>query len=457
MRRSFLRAMLTALALAVMPVASAWGQDHGTPTRAGTSIENKAKALYSDTNNNVYSDSASISFTVARINGVEIAGPAANPTPESPSTENVIEYILKNTGNHVDRFQLNVTPGAGITVTGYSTNPNGPWEPNLLDFNTALGLIDVDYEGNNGGALGKVIGDPNDPTLKVYLQYSLDADFDPDEKLVVEVLSKEEPGKKDDEETTFDPVYKREITVTAQGGPQTHLPSGNPAGPAPLVEYTAIFNVENKGSGKDFDWEVAVTSPDASKFTIVSVDGGADLTGGAGGGTSGTLELATGATMQVTVTYTIASDAAAGRLEEIKLTVTSQADANVKDDATINVTVVRPTLSITKAAFADDDETALAAGGVAPGATVWYKITVTNTMANGADAANVVITDELPDALEYISSKLADGTTNWKIVGPGDPGGAPNTVKFEPVTAANDPRAMTTGETAIFWIEVKVR
>lgn len=463
MRLNLIRTAMVAVALALAPAAVAWAQglpENGAPTRAGTQIVNKATVTFTDANNNEYDPvEGEVTLTVAFVAGVEVAV-TNKPQPKSPGTGNWIEYTFTNQGNDVDYFTVSVNAGAGITVTGFSlVHPDNATEADWYsanDFNNLLAQAAQhrDYVGNNGRGENKGTPDPN-TSLVIYLRYDLDPDFDAEnEKLEVEVGSGNDPDTKDSVDeggSTLDPDYVYEIDVKAQVADQKRLPSANPGDVN--QQYTAVFTVENKGSGANFAW--SVTADPAANISFVGVSG-TDLTSATT--TSGTLTLSNGQTVDVTVTYTIDAGAAAGSTADLILEVVSQADNDVKDDDRTKVTVIRPSLSITKEAFANKNEDPLDAGGVVPGATIWYRITVENAgaEANGADATNVEIKDVLPSALGFKSAEPdASNAHPWQLSTDTDNGIV--TITAKPVDESNAPRTMAPGEKAIFWIEVEVK
>lgn len=461
MRRSSLKASLIALAFALVPAASAWAQslpENGAPTRAGTEIRNVATVNFTDANNNSYDPvSAEVAVTVARITGVEITG-ETNKTVESPSTGNTTEYTVINRGNDFDTFNFDINAGSGITVTGFRLN-DGTWieagtlQDMLAELNNQLANNSIDYSGNNGKeGVNDGVGTPNDSTLKITVRYDIAADFDPNEKVEVTVKSNDDPDGEgtDDHETGYTPTPVYSVVVDGDEATVSRLPSG----PENSVTYTETFKVINNGSGSSFNWTVEVkdASNDNGAEIVVS---GVTGTGVSGGPSSGSVTVANGDTVEVTITYTVDKDAAAGTTERIIFTVTSNDDANVQDGDETSVTVIRPALTITKEAFADQSGTPLTE--IKPGETFWYRITVTNSDTHSANADQVEIEDVLPDALEFLSGEADAGNIgNWLVAD--SPNGLSTTVTARPVEADNSTaRSMAPGESAIIWIQVRVR
>jgi uncharacterized repeat protein (TIGR01451 family) len=74
----------------------------------------------------------------------------------------------------------------------------------------------------------------------------------------------------------------------------------------------------------------------------------------------------------------------------------------------MDLTVIKPNLTVTKAVYLDDGIT-LVSGPVIPGQVIRYRVTVTN---NGTFAATVVqVTDPLPAEVTYVSTSSATGWT----------------------------------------------
>jgi len=144
-----------------------------------------------------------------------------------------------------------------------------------------------------------------------------------------------------------------------------------------------------------------VTHPGVA-VSIVSVNGVA--------GTSTSIALAASASQNIAVVYTVLN-VAAGTKDTLVLTGTSVANGAVSDNGKADLTVIKPSLTISKVAYRDDQTTPIGAGLVLPGEFIQYKVTVTN--GGVAAAASVVITDALPAQLTF-SSATGD-LAGWTI------------------------------------------
>ncbi len=107
-----------------------------------------------------------------------------------------------------------------------------------------------------------------------------------------------------------------------------------------------------------------------------------------------------GASATVTINATVAGTAR-GTLTNTATVTRTETDSNPNNDSATETTQVTPQLdiSITKTDSVDP---------VAPGATLTYTITVTNS--GPSTATNVVVTDNLPSQLTFVSGTASSGT-----------------------------------------------
>jgi uncharacterized repeat protein (TIGR01451 family) len=325
---------------------------------------------WTDANTNAYTAvTGSVNITVGFLAGIDVTG-SATATPASPSSANLLSFPIQNIGNGVDTVQIPSDPtisvGGVVTITGYVYNSTNYATRALL--NTAL--LSVQLAQN--------------ASLTVQVKYDVASNKGGvATTLTLTAASKRTPGTTDSQATIITPTQAYAVAVTPDGSAVSQLPSNG-------VQYTFNFTVTNNGNGSDSFSLVA--SHTASAITIVSVNGTA--------GSSATLSsVAAGGSPTVAVVYTV-GNVAAGTTEDLKLTATSVGDNTKTDDGTANLTVVRPALSMAKAAYRDDQTTLLGGGDVVlPNEYIQYKVTITN---NGAAAATVVqITDAMPAEVTY--------------------------------------------------------
>jgi len=380
-------------------------------TPEGTVITNTATASFTDANTNTYSNvSASVSITVGFAPGVNISG-AASVTPAAPSTADTLTFTLQNIGNGKDSLQVseNISVAGVITVTGYRFN--GTTYATLALLNTALHNAQL-LQGASETV--QVIYNVNAGKGGVSTNYSLTDS------------SVRNPATTASATTAINPVQVHAVAVTPDGA---QLLQQLPTNAAPAYSFT--YSVVNNGNGPA-SFNLLASHP-GTAITIVTVNGVA-------GSSTSIGPLAAGASQNIVVTYTL-GNVAAGTKDSLVLKATDTGDASKFDTGFADLTVVRPSLSITKAAYLDDQVT-LISGTVLPNQYVQYKVTVTN---NGAAAAtSVSVTDAIPAQLTYISN------TNV--------GGAWASINYAAGTVtATLSGSLAPAASATFWLRVQVK
>ncbi|UCF40909.1 MAG: DUF11 domain-containing protein [Gemmatimonadota bacterium] len=357
-----------ALALAgVVAVLATTAAQAQTPE--GTVITNQATVNWTDANSNTYAPvNASVNVTVGFQAGVDVVAAAATVNPTSPSTGDTLFFNVQNIGNGADTVTISegISVGGIITVTGYRYGATT--YASLAALNAAL----------PEQALGNTI------TIKVV--YDVIAGQGGQSTVyTLTATSRRDGGVSDADATTVTPSESIAVAVTPDGGQNLQrLPSNG-------TNYTFTFAVQNNGDGPE-DFDLLASNPGAV-ITIVSVNGDA--------GDSTQISLASGASTNIDVIYSV-GDVAAGSVDTLFLRARSVSLPATFDDGFADLTVIRPSVSITKAAYRDDQLTPIGAGTVVPGEFIQYLITVTN---NGdADASTVHIDDLLPGQVTYDSN-----------------------------------------------------
>jgi len=213
--------------------------------------------------------------------------------------------------------------------------------------------------------------------------------------------------------------------VTPDGGQNLQkLPSNG-------TNYTFTFTVTNNGNGSDnFN---LVASNTGSAITVVSVNGVA--------GTSTSVAIAAATAMNIDVVYSV-GNVAAGTTDNLKLHATSAGDNTKNDDGTADLTVIRPAITVGKAAYRDDQVTLLGpTDKVLPNEAIQYKVSVTNSGTTAA--ASVAIADNLPAELTFLSS--TGDLAGWTI------GNVGNNV------SASLTGTLASGATRYIWIRARVK
>ena len=213
--------------------------------------------------------------------------------------------------------------------------------------------------------------------------------------------------------------------MTPDGQAVSELPSNG-------TNYTVTFNVANNQTGVD-DFNLVATSPGPVVITIVSVDGvlGANTT---------ITNVASLGNQDVDVVYSVANGAAAGAVDNLYLDATSVAPSAATDQGSVDLTVVKANLTITKQAW-DDGRGAQVSADVLPGMFIEYRIEVANT--GTAPASNVHVDDILPVQVTYVSE--TPDAAGWTFS---------NTLNDFDADLTGGPLAPATSR--FFWIRVQV-
>ncbi|NJD18526.1 MAG: DUF11 domain-containing protein [Gemmatimonadetes bacterium] len=374
-RRSTRAAALAAAILALSAL------DAQAQTAEGTVIRNKATASFTDANSNAYANVAdSVDVTVSFAAGLDAIAAAATVTPASPSSNDTLTFRVANVGNGTDSITIGQTIGDPTVVSVGGYRYGGTTYGSLVALNAALAGVAL---APGDTAVIRVVYDVASGKGGTSSTYTLTA------------TSRRTGGVSDAAVTAVNPVTAYDVAVTPDGGQNVlRLPSNG-------VNYTFQFSVENRGASTE-SFDLLASSPGSAVITIVSVNGAA--------GDSTRVSVANGATASINVVYSVAG-VAAGSTDTIQFRARSVTSPTTLDDGTMDLTVVRPSLTITKQAYRDDQTTLIGAGTVAPGEYIQYKITVTNT--GTAAAANVHVDDQLPATVTYSSS--AGDAPGWTL------------------------------------------
>ncbi len=399
---------LAGFATALLAVNTAWADG----TAEGTVITNTATVSFTDANTNTYSDvSASVNVTVGFKAGVDVVAGAATVTPVSPSTSDTLTFQVINIGNGTDSMTLaeSISVGGVITVTGYRLVATT--HPNLAALNTALA--------------GTAMAVRDTITIKVVYDV-LASQGGVSTVYTMTGTSRRDGTVSDNDATTITPSETIAVAVTPDGAQNVQqLPSNG-------TNYTFTFTVQNNGNGPE-DFDLLGSSPGSVVITIVSVNGVA-------GDSTRISALAAAASQTIDVIYSVA-DVAAGSTDTLNLRARSVTQPSTFDDGFADLTVIRPSLAITKQAWLDDQSAEISAD-VLPGQFIQYKVTVTN---NGdAPASSVQVSDPLPSEVTYTSNS--------------DPGGSWSSITESAgtVTATLSGTLAASGGSAYFWIRVQI-
>jgi len=393
-------------------VAAALARPVHAQTPEGTTITNTATVSFTDANSNTYSSvSASVSVTVGFAAGLDVTAASATATPAVPSTGNSLSFTVQNIGNGTDQVAISqsISVANVISVTGYVYNSTT--YASLAALNTALAGANI--------AQGA--------SIDVAVEYDVLAGTGGVSTiLTLTATSNRDNGVSDAASTTITPAETIVVAVTPDGGQNvTRLPSNG-------TNYTATFTVTNNGNGPE-DFDLGAAGGVNAALTIVSVNGVA-------GSTTQITGVTAGGSQSIDVVYSV-GNVAAGTVDTVYLTATSVTDNGVDDQGAVDITVVRPALTVAKAAYRDDQTTLIGGSDeVLPGEFIQYRITVTNS--GDAAASSVQIDDVLPGELTFISA--SGDLAGWTITNTG------NTVE------ADLSGTLAAGASRYIWIRVQI-
>jgi len=334
----------------------------------------------------------------------------ATVSPASPSSGNLLNFTINNTGNGIDTVgTVSSTAAAGLTITGYRIGATN--YATLAALQTALNASSL---ASGGNVVVTVVYDVATAQGGATLPITFTA------------TSKRTPATTDTSSTNVTPGANRGVVTTPDAATLDRLPSN-------ATNYTYAFTVQNTGNSVQI-FNLVASAPGVV-ITIVSVNGTA--------GSSSTASIASGASATVNVVYTV-GNVAAGSTEALTLTATAQADPLITNPGDVTIRVVKAALTMTKLAYRDNQTTLInnTTDRVLPGEFIQYLITVTN--AGLASASSVSITDVLPAAVTY-NAATADIGADWAI-----------SQAVGTVTATLTP-ALASSTSRFIWIRVQVK
>ncbi len=364
------------LALAAMALVAVAGEALAQ-TPEGTVITNTATATYTDANNNPYAAvSGSVSVTVGFKAGVSVTANTPSPSSASPSTADTMTFTVANAGNGTDSMTIseNISVAGVITVTGYRYGATT--YGTLAALNTALASAAI---GQGGSITLKIVYDVASGKGGVSTVYTLTAN------------SRRTPATSGNAASTITPATSYAVATTPDGGQNVQRLPGS--------GYSFTFTVQNNGNGND-NVDVIATSPGSPVITIVSVNGAS--------GDSARITLVPGGSQSIAVVYNVAN-VAGGSTDTLYLRGRSVGQPATFDDGFMDLTVIKPNVTLAKAAYLDDGVTPVS-GGVVPGQVIRYRFTITNS--GGTSASSVQVTDALPAQVTYVSTS---SSTGWSV------------------------------------------
>lgn len=366
------------------------------PTPEGTTISNHARASYTDSRGNTYANVSSdtVDLTVGFKAAPDANDPSATP---APNTTNFISFVLTNTGNGVDRFQLDSLVGAtGVTLTG-NYRYSGTTYASLAALNAVISLVSVDTAG----------GTVNPTSLTVDVEYDVATSaggfvawFSSARDLTGDTRTTSGTA------TINAPVLTYDVTVAAVAPGTLASPVNRETGGTYYEEFT-VTNASNVPA--NFTLAASQSQTGALVYTGLTVQ---DNAGGTLAG-SETGMLGVGSSITVRIAYTVHNNTASGwttgTQNTLTLTATGVAPAGAAsdNDGTV-IAAVTPTGTLASFVKTATDTLGNALGAtVVPGQYIDYLITVTQ---GSTAATSLVITDALPAEVEYVSATGVTGT-----------------------------------------------
>jgi uncharacterized repeat protein (TIGR01451 family) len=158
--------------------------------------------------------------------------------------------------------------------------------------------------------------------------------------------------------------------------------------PSNGTNYIVSFTTQNAGS-TTASYDLLTSKRPGTGLTTVSITGGG-VTQGANPDSARLTNLAGGASVAVTVTYSV-GNVAAGVVDSLVFKARSVADPTNADTGKLAVTVVRPSATLSKAVAPS--------GTQPPGTDLTYTVTLTNP--GTASAASVVVVDTVASTVEF--------------------------------------------------------
>ena len=387
--------MLAVVALAFAWVAPASAQTHPTSntwTSEGTVIKNKATANYTDARDNTYSavESNEVSVTVGFKGSVDVTAASTSTVDFDAGTSGSAAFTVTNYGNGLDTLKFTFTNSNGTAFTNVKLCVPGTPDPICYSSVAALNsaklvlaaagtmVVTVTFDvasgsGNAGSTVSLGASSGRDATDAGYT-----------------------------DATPLHVNFTGTVGVTAgSGGAASNVPTGTGA------PYSASFTVDNNTSGND-TFDVGASISGDADITIVRT-----ALCSATGTAISSVSISAGGSASVCVLYTIAGTATASDAATITLGATSHIASAISDGSSFDITVIRPSISLSKKVYTDAGITEITTETPKPGDSIWYKIEVTNS--GTADASAVTIEDTLPGEVTYVST--TGDAAGWDFTG----------------------------------------
>lgn len=406
-----------AVFVATMAIAVAWASPasaqvpHSTTlTPAGTAIKNVASVAYKDSTNNDYTAKDSVIVTVGKYADIDVRRWADSVTNASPSTD-TITFTIQNYSNDSTQINFALIDSTENVTTGVTYLYNGTPYATLADLKTG-----VNYVHQGDSIVVKVVYDVQAGKGGLYDWLGLTAS--------TVITTDGGSAATDSDQTKINVSLTGNVAVTPDNFGISKTPG----------TYEAQFYVRNGETGSDnFNLVDSATVGNSAGIQVISMY----VCGTPNTPVTTTGVLAAGDSIAICVSYSVANNGP-GTSGSVYLTATSTTKpGTVYDSGNYNITIVGPSITITKTAFLDDNgtmsSTPITSGmTVLPHQYIWYKMTVANG-AGAREAQSIEITDALPTQVLYIS-KTDSGS--WTYTGADLDGVGTDTLKAQLATLA---------------------
>lgn len=358
-----IRVRIIALWVALLALMTAGSNPLFAQTLEGVTITNTATASYTDANGNVYTNATgSVSVTVGFLGSLAVSSPAAT-APNSPSTGDAITWTITNNGNGNDQIQVAVTSSNTNVAGNLRYVYSGTSYASLAALNTRLAAV-----GDSVPRLGSITIDVVHDVLAGQGGNS--------SNVQLTATSTRAGGDSNNSTTVATAILGGTLTVTSDNATRDRLPSNG-------TLYVETFRVASGLSGTaDVDLTVSIQGVNDATvvFTGIRVQGApiweVPLTT--------TVPFTAGQSETIEVQYRVDGLVAdAGSSSTVRLTATASAVPGLPTDFDETVvTIVTPSLTVTKSVYSSLANAQAGApaltGRPIPGATIWYRVQVTN-------------------------------------------------------------------------------
>ena len=365
-------------------------------TTEGTVITNTATATYTDANGNTYAAaSGQVSVTVGFQGSLSVTSPAT-ATPTSPSTGNSVTWTITNDGNGSDQVQI-ATSSSDTDVAGNIT-----YVYDTVTYATLNALNTQLAAASDSIAAGA--------NITIDVVYDVGAGEGGNSSNVqLTATSTRTGGDSNNSTTVVTPPITGSLTTTASNSTIDRLPSNG------ATLYVESFTVTSGLTGTATLGLAAAVSPNAANVVVTRIREGPSGTWVVGSSTS--LSFTTGQVRSIEVEYRVDGGVTdAGSSSTVTLTATASAVTGTPSDAADHqVTIIAPSLTVTKSVHGSETDAqgntaSTLTGDPQPGATIWYRVQVTN---NGtATAVMTGGTNGISDDLTGLPVTYVGGSLN---------------------------------------------